>query len=376
MLAGSRRQRCVCRHEVQQGRKAAKKRSKEAAAKIVSEMQSHTNQKTAHTAAEDPTMTWEKSGLYRTRLRSGGARTVAQQSKAAATANDIQINASRQAGEVREGTACAGGPGSAVPEYTTAVESVGAPGPIPSEQQSADGGKKAAACSAHLEAACGEDLHRFYAVHARMHVDSAELLEDGSHVRTESRGAHSKMSVVHVTISCTDGSCHVQLWPACNPLKRKAVAVEQAHNQQSSPDGPAVTYTSYEDFYRRKYGLTHLSKRLPLVNVRKLPMHMSAPNYLVAPAQGSRHREMLIAAQHDAIEKTLHDANEQPHIDPSHTAGDPNAPQESSPQGPMLVAELCSIHPLRVSTLQALQFIPSLMYRIEVPHQTLCLVTL
>ena len=361
----------MCRQEVQQERKAAKKRAKEAA-KIASEMLSHKKQKAMRIVAEDPTMTWEKNGLYRARQKPPGGRTGAQPTNTAAAATaaaeDTQMSDEKQGDDVATLSACAGAPCLTRPEHTVAMESAGARCPMPSEQQSG------AACSVHPDAGSKEESQKSLKMHDQMHVADSELRTDDSLLHVACEGC-SEVGAVHVNIACIAESCHVQLRPVCNPLKRKVAPGDQTRDQQSSQDDPVATYVSFQDFYERKYGVQNLSKKLPLMIVRRLPLHVSAPNYLVPPTQGSRRRELLRTAQHEAIKKSLSDKSEQPHAEPAQAASDPNAPEQGAPPGPKLVPEICSIHPLRVSTLQALQFLPSLMYRLEVILQILCLMT-
>jgi hypothetical protein len=114
--------------------------------------------------------------------------------------------------------------------------------------------------------------------------------------------------------------------------------------------------------------------------------------------QASRQREIKRMSQHRAIAKTLFEASKRAGVAaPAATdgaapeaTGDATTPANSSNKddaptaaaalaegdtadaailswkGPKLVPELCGVHPLRLSVWRSLQYIPSLMYRLEV----------
>lgn len=174
-----------------------------------------------------------------------------------------------------------------------------------------------------------------------------------------------------------------------NPTKRKAPEVV---NDATKPH-----YATYKEYYEKKYGLYGLSTTMPLMQVKGFSLHTSAVNYLMPPSQGTRHRELRRMAQHRAIAKTLYTVSHQNGggrtAGPRHGAGGsdvcaqpaatvpPGAgPMNDSPdgdlsvlswKGPKLIPELCSVHPLQLSVWRALQFIPSLIYRLEVGPQKL-----
>lgn len=338
----------MCRKEILQERQAVKQRMKEAAAKNASECEilSNKRQKNEHIPAEDPTMTWESSGLYRERPKrhTGGTHTPGGKPDAG-MAKDVQMNVNRPEGD--ENT---------MRDISVTSSKEGGGGIM------GDGSK--------------EDAHQASPMHAeQLLVDNAQVNIEKAKLCMDGAELHIENAEIQVDNSSIAGTCHVQLRPVCNPLKRKAADEKDRNTQSTQEEDDVPVYTSFKDFYEKKYSLNDLSDTLPLMNVRRLPMHSSATNYLVPPTGGSRRNEMLRTAQHQAIEKTLSDAHEQQRTSDV-TTGDPKVPEDGASQGPKLVAELCSIHPLCVSTMQALQFIPSLMYRVEVMRYFLCFVLL
>lgn len=173
-------------------------------------------------------------------------------------------------------------------------------------------------------------------------------------------------------------------------------------NKRKASDAAAAearqTYATYKEYYEKKYGLMGLSTTTPLMQVKGFSLHSSGVNYLMPPLQGTRYREMRRMAQHRSIAETLFEIRQQDSqrrqgtaagtaggMGPSNdatgyrkvatvvegtTAADGQEGDLAVPswKGPKLVPELCSVHPLQLSLWRALQFIPSLMYRLEVQH--------
>lgn len=191
------------------------------------------------------------------------------------------------------------------------------------------------------------------------------------------------------------------------PPRGAACAGAENAGKRKRPDAEAATagsaaaqYATYKEYYEKKYGFKGLSTTMPLMQVKGFSLHSSAVNYLMPPSQATRHREMRRMAQHRAIAKTLYHANQQESakkaasgagcVGALETAakkdvgagggggegktGTADAPDGDlavlSWRGPKLVPELCSVHPLQLSAWRALQFIPSLMYRLEVRSPT------
>ena len=157
--------------------------------------------------------------------------------------------------------------------------------------------------------------------------------------------------------------------------------------------------------------------------MRGFSLRSSAINYLMPMSQASRQREMKRMSQHRAIAKTLFEAAKKEGVDApvatAFTATDADGAADASGEasaaaaaagaeqdavrgaggdaageeaaaaaggavpgaatgaegadaavlswkGPKLVAERCGVHPLRLSVWRSLQYVPSLMYRLEV----------
>ncbi|NJR42271.1 MAG: hypothetical protein HC767_06055 [Akkermansiaceae bacterium] len=378
------------REQVVRERKAAKQRKKDSAAKKRAsehEAQASKRQKAEHDTLQDPTMTWEQdSGLYKHRAKqhTGGGRSVGPPHTRAGPTVDVEMSGvvDKQAIENATTTGVVNG----------SKEGVGTPNVLNCKLKdcwmyllpcaiviSVDPFSMSAGCASNQEeCSCRRAvaLSALQVVKAQLDIGDVRLFVDDTTLQVNGE-------TVQVHISSYGGICNVQLSPISNPLKRKAadVAAEGIHGgkenekQAHTDDTADPVYTTFQDFYERKYNIKGLSETLPLMNVRRFPMQSSAPNCLVPATQGSRRNEILRASQHEVIDKALSDAQEllQGKVEVA-AAGDPGVAADGAAVGPKLVPELCSVHPLCLSTLQALQFMPSLMYRLEVTHHLVYLI--
>jgi hypothetical protein len=133
----------------------------------------------------------------------------------------------------------------------------------------------------------------------------------------------------------------------------------------------AIEIKDYKEWFAHKYGVTNLNELTPLMQVKGFSLRSSAINYLMPMSQASRQREMKRMSQHRAIAQTLYLAGRCKETGKG--AAEVAAEERDAAdlavlswKGPKLVPELCSVHPLRLSVWRSLQYLPSLMYRLEV----------
>lgn len=146
-----------------------------------------------------------------------------------------------------------------------------------------------------------------------------------------------------------------------------AAASSSGAAKETEEDRPK--YKDYKTWLADKHGKTGLNENMPLMQVKCFSLRSPGTNYLVPLSEAARQRQMQRLSQQRAISKTLFDAGQQTvgivHDGDAHESNDiPEA--LLTWKGPKLVPELCSVHPLRLSVWRSLQYMPSVIYRLQV----------